>query len=341
MRRGWWVGLAIGILFAALASLFLQRPHARDLPPAPAHYLDDQAGLLSPAFAAAKDQYIQHLSRTMRIAQINVVILPTVPDGDVEGFTMRAASAWKVGAGGVDNGLLLFIFRDTRMLRLEVGYGLESAITDATASGLLSQHIAPAFARGQYEVGIEDFLDALDKTLEASEAADHRASPMAAMLPFVINVLRNAPRIALQGWRMYVAADTQERMVMSLFALVLLAALVRALVGVLQCIPALLMLPVRLYSSPLWRDMRTASVRAQFSPKTFFTRQPPFLLRVFEELQLAEIITAVYYLVGIVGGIAFLFVGSSVLIGGLGHYGGAGATVQWPALSTCTVLALC
>ena len=332
LRRGWWVGLAVGILLAALASLFVQRPQVPNLPPAPAHYLDDQAGLLSPAFAAAKDQYVEHLSRTMRIAQINVVILPTVPDGDLEGFTIRAATAWKVGVGGVDNGLLLFIFRDTRMLRLEVGYGLESVITDATASRLLSQQMVPAFARGQYETGIEDFLAALDKTLEASEAADHRASPIAAMLPFVLNILRNAPRIAAQGWRMFVAADTQGRMVLSLFGLVLTAALVRALVGVLVGIPALLMLPVRLYSSPLWRDIGTASVRAQFSPKNFFARPPPFLLAVFKELQLGEIIHAVYLLVGIVAGIAFLFVGSSALIGGLGHYGGAGATLQWPAL---------
>jgi len=332
LLRGWLPWLAVSGLLAVLASLFLQRPQVPDLPPPPTRYLDDQAGLLSPAFAAAKDQYIQHLSRTMRIAQINVVILPTVPGGDLEGFTIRAATAWKVGVGGVDNGLLLFVFRDARMLRLEVGYGLESVITDATASRLLSQQLVPAFARGQYETGIEDFLDALDKTLEASEAAEHRASPIAAMLPFVLNVLRSAPRVVEQVWRTFVAADTQGRMVLSLFGLVFAAVFVRAMFGVLLGIPPLLMLPARLYSSTLWRDIGTASVRAQFSPKNFFARPPPFVLAVLTELQLGAIIHAVYLLVGIVVGIAFLFVGSSALIGGLGHYGGAGATVQWPAL---------
>lgn len=88
---------------------------------APTHFPDDQVGLLSPEFAAAKDQYIQHLSRTMRIAQINVIILPHVPSGTLEDFTVHAATAWKVGVGGLDNGLILFIFRDEHMRRLEVG----------------------------------------------------------------------------------------------------------------------------------------------------------------------------------------------------------------------------
>jgi uncharacterized protein len=326
------IALAAAGLLAVLASIFIQRPAALPVIAAPTHYLEDQAGLVSPEFAAAKNQYIEHLSRTMRIAQINVVILPHVPSGALEDFTIRAATAWKVGAGGVDNGLLLFIFRDERMLRLEVGYGLEGVITDAVARRLLAEQVVPAFARGQYETGIEDFLDVLNKTLESSEAASHRASPYAAMIPFVLNVLRTAPSFGIQIWHTFIVADTQGRIVLSLFGLVLAALFAGALIGIAAGIPALLMLPWRLYSSQNLRSLQAATVREQFSPKNFIARPPPFLTSLSNELQLGTILNSIYLLAGIVVGIAFLFVGSSALIGGLGHYGGAGASLPWPAL---------
>jgi uncharacterized protein len=330
-RRSGMLALAVAALLAIVTSFFLRQPTTPEIPLAPMHFLEDQAGLLSPEFAAAKDQYIQHLSRTMRIAQINVVILTHVPSGALEDFTARAATAWRVGVGGVDNGLILFIFRDERMLRLEVGYGLESVITDALAYQLLSENVVPAFARGEFEAGVEDFLDVLDKTLEASEAASHRASPIAAMLPFVMNVLRSAPRVATQVWRTFLAADIQGRLVLSLFGLTIAAVFVRALVGVGAGIPPMVMLPWRLYSSHTLRTINTAAVREQFTAKNFFARPPPFLTGLFRELQLGAVVHAIYLLAGIVVGIAFLFVGSSALVGGLGHYGGAGASVAWPS----------
>ena len=321
----------LAVVVAVLVALAWQRPVLEPAPAAPAQYLDDQAGLLSPAFVAAKNQYIEHLSRTMKIAQINVVILPRVPGGSVEDFTIRAATAWKLGAAGVDNGLLLFIFRDERLLRLEVGYGLEAVIPDALAERLLAEQVVPAFSRGQYETGVEDFLDVLDKTLEASEAASRRAAPYAAMIPFVLNVLRNAPRIAVQAWSLFVQADTQGRMVLGLFASALAASLAWALVGIAAGIVPLVCLPVRLLKSTTLRTLDSPAVRAQFTAKNFFARPPPVFKTLAQELQLGEIFNAVYLLTGAVVGIAFLFVGSSILIGGLGHFGGAGATLGWPA----------
>ena len=330
--RIWLFALAITGVLALLASILIPHAVTPPTPAAPTRYLDDQAGLLSPEFVAAKDQYIQHLSRTMRIAQINIVIFPHVPSGELEDFTVHAATEWKIGASGADNGLLLFIFRDERMLRLEVGYGLEAVITDAVARRVLAEQRVPAFAQGQFEKGIEDFLDVLDKTLEASEAADHRATTYAAMIPFVINVLRSSPRLGLQIWRTFVAEDTKGRVVLSLFGSVLLVLLVQALVGIAAGIPAILMLPWRLYSSQSLRTVKRSTLKEQFSPKNFIARPPPFFTGLAKELRLGEIINSIYLLAGIVVGIAFLFVGSTMFIGGLGHFGGAGATLSWPVL---------
>lgn len=322
------------LVAAILAALWVQRPLEQADPALgpPTHYLEDRAGLLSPSFAAAKEQYIEHLSRTMRIAQIQVVTLPRVPSGStLEDFTITAASQWKVGTGGVDNGLLLFVFRDERLLRLEVGYGLETVVPDALAYRLLSEQIVPAFERGQYETGIEDFLDVLDKTLEASEAAGHRAAPYAAMIPFVWNVLRNAPRIAVRAWPVYQRADTRGRLVLGAFAAVLAAALAFALAGIAAGVLPLLRLPMRLVTSATVRSLRDPAVRAQFAWRKSANAPPPVVTALMQELQLGEILNAAYLLAGTVVGIAFLFVGSSIFIGGLGHFGGAGATLSWAA----------
>jgi uncharacterized membrane protein YgcG len=326
------ISLLIVGLIAVLTTIFVQRPATQAMPPAPIHYLDDQAGLLSAQFVAAKEQYLEYLSRTMRVAQISIVILPRLPSGEMEDFTIRAASTWKIGSGGADNGLILFIFRDDRKLRLEVGYGLESVITDVLAHRLLEEQLVPAFSRGQFETGIEDFLDVLNKTLESSEAASHRAAPYAEMLPFVLNVLKSSPRVGLEVWRTFVAADTEGRIVLSLFAAVFFGLFAWALIGIAAGVPALLMLPWRLYSSQVLRTIGTAAVREQFSAKNFIARPPPFFKSLFVELQLAAVVNSIYLSVAIVVGIAFLFVGSSALIGGLGHYGGGGASLSWGAL---------
>lgn len=326
------IGLAMVAAVAALAAILVQRPAADPLPPTPAHYLEDQANLLSPEFAAAKNQYLEYLSRTARIAQINIVILPRAPSGDIEEFTIRATTAWKIGAAGVDNGLALFVFRDDRKLRLEVGYGLEPVITDAVANRLLTEVLAPAFGRGQFESGIEDFLDILNKMLESSEAANHRASQAIDMIPFVANVLRNSPNFGRKVGQAFVEADTGARIGMSLFGLIFAGLLVYALVGVLRGIAAIIMLPWRLYSSPSLRSVTLAKLSEQFSPRNFFAQPPPLLISLFSELQLAPIANAAYMLLGIMVGIAFLFAGSSMFVGGLGQLGGGGATASWPAI---------
>lgn len=265
----------------------------------------------------------------MRIAQINIVVLPRTPSGELEEFTIRAASAWNVGAGGSDNGLVLFIFREDRKLRLEVGYGLEAVITDAVSRRLLAEQLVPAFARGQFETGIENFLDVLDKTLESSEAASQRATPYAAMIPFVLNVLRNSPRFGRHAWRTFVAADLGGRVALSLFGMVFAALFAWALFVIAAGIPALLLLPWRLYKNQSLRAIRIETIKEQFFSKDAIARPPPFLTNLSGDLQLGVIANSIIVLAVIIVGIAFLFVDYTALIGGSGHYSGAGATLSW------------
>jgi len=99
-------------------------------------------------------------------AQLAVLIVPTAQPEAIEQFGIRVVEAWKLGRKGVDDGALLLIAKDDRALRIEVGYGLEGALNDATANRIIDQIIVPRFKRGEFYAGIESGLAAMMKVIE-------------------------------------------------------------------------------------------------------------------------------------------------------------------------------
>ena len=94
-------------------------------------------------------------------AQLAVLIVPTTEPETIEQFGIRVVEAWKLGRKGVDDGALLLVAKDDRTLRIEVGYGLEGALNDATANRIIDEIIVPRFKRGDFYAGIESGLAAM------------------------------------------------------------------------------------------------------------------------------------------------------------------------------------
>ena len=92
---------------------------------------------------------------TKKGAQLAVLIIPTTQPETIEQFGMRVVEAWKLGRKGVDDGALLLVAKDDRALRIEVGYGLEGALNDATAKRIIAEIITPSFKRGEFYAGID------------------------------------------------------------------------------------------------------------------------------------------------------------------------------------------
>ena len=88
-------------------------------------------------------------------AQLAVLIVPTTQPETIEQFGIRVVEAWKLGRKGVDDGALLLVAKDDRTLRIEVGYGLEGALNDATSRRIIDEIIVPRFKRGEFYPGIE------------------------------------------------------------------------------------------------------------------------------------------------------------------------------------------
>ena len=88
-------------------------------------------------------------------AQLALLIVPTTQPESIEQFGIRVAEAWKLGRKGVDDGALLIVAKDDHSLRIEVGYGLEGVLNDATANRIIAEIIVPRFKRGEFYSGIE------------------------------------------------------------------------------------------------------------------------------------------------------------------------------------------
>lgn len=116
----------------------------------------DQRGRLEEKLAAFERQ---------KGAQIAVLIVPTVKPETIPEYALRVVESWKLGRKGVDDGVLLLIAKEDRKLRIEVGYGLEGALNDATAKRIISETIGPRFKQGDFYGGIGSGLDTMIKVI--------------------------------------------------------------------------------------------------------------------------------------------------------------------------------
>jgi uncharacterized protein len=113
----------------------------------------DQTGTLSSGDIAQLTQTLADLEKR-KGSQIAVLIVPTTDGEAIEQFSLRVAEAWKIGRKKVDDGALLVIAKNDRHLRVEVGYGLEGALTDVTAKRIIDEVITPKFRSGDFAGGI-------------------------------------------------------------------------------------------------------------------------------------------------------------------------------------------
>jgi uncharacterized protein len=118
----------------------------------------DQTGTLSSDTIASLTQTLRGLE-LRKGSQIAVLIVPTTQPETIEQYSIRVAEAWKIGRKKIDDGALLVVAKDDRKLRIEVGYGLEGALTDVTASRIISEIITPKFRNGDFSGGISDGVE--------------------------------------------------------------------------------------------------------------------------------------------------------------------------------------
>lgn len=133
----------------------------------------DQAALLTPEQKASLEQKLQTFE-ARKSSQIAVLIVPTTAPETIEQYALRVVEQWKLGRKKVDDGALLLIATTDRMLRIEVGYGLEGALNDATSKRIVSEVITPHFKQGDFYAGITAGVDQIIRVIDGEPLPEGR-----------------------------------------------------------------------------------------------------------------------------------------------------------------------
>ncbi|MBR1276277.1 YgcG family protein [Bradyrhizobium sp. AUGA SZCCT0283] len=128
----------------------------------------DQTGTLAAGDIASLTQTLKDLE-TRKGSQIAVLIVPTTDGEAIEQFSLRVAEAWKIGRKKIDDGALLVIAKNDRRLRVEVGYGLEGALTDVTTKRIIDEDITPKFRAGDFAGGVSAGVSRMIRVVEGEK----------------------------------------------------------------------------------------------------------------------------------------------------------------------------
>ncbi len=136
-------------------------------------YVTDNTGTLT-------ETEISNLRKKLRdfdkktSTQIVVYMTGTLGNESLEDVTQRIAEKNGIGKKKKNNGVLLFIAKSDRKLRIEVGYGLEGALPDALADQIIRKKITPKFKNNDYYGGISDGVDAIMSATVGEYKADDK-----------------------------------------------------------------------------------------------------------------------------------------------------------------------
>jgi uncharacterized protein len=125
----------------------------------------DQTGTLSSGDIDALTQKLKAFE-LQKGSQIAVLIVPTTAPETIEQYSIRVAEAWKIGRQKIDDGAILLVAKDDHKLRIEVGYGLEGALTDVTSQRIIDEIITPKFRSGDFAGGISDGVDRIIRVVD-------------------------------------------------------------------------------------------------------------------------------------------------------------------------------
>jgi uncharacterized protein len=154
----------------------------------------DQAHVLSAGERADLEVKLADLESKSGI-QLVVATVSSLDGEEIEPYANELFRAWKLGEAKKNNGVLFLIAPKEHRVRIEVGYGLEGTLTDATSSLIIANAVAPRFKAGDYDGGVargvDDIITVL--TTDSSEwqkkpelRAEDDASFLDAVAPFLV-----------------------------------------------------------------------------------------------------------------------------------------------------------
>ena len=134
-------------------------------------YINDFADLIEDETENNIRKVNLNYENTEEQPQIVVVTVPDMQGLDENTYSVKLFEKWKIGNDKYDNGLLVFLSLEERKIKIEVGYGLEGAITDAEAGRILDASL-DYLSEGDYSIGLENIFYQLAKKVNEEYGYD-------------------------------------------------------------------------------------------------------------------------------------------------------------------------
>ena len=165
----------VALALAALAAFGFTPTRAATIFPALTGRVVDQAHVLSSGERADLEGKLADLETKSGI-QLEVATIASLDGEDIEPFANALFRAWKLGEAKKNNGVLFLIAPKEHRMRIEVGYGLEGTLTDATSALIIANAVAPRFKAGDFDGGVARGVDDIITVL-TTDSADWQKKP--------------------------------------------------------------------------------------------------------------------------------------------------------------------
>lgn len=129
--------LFIGIFLVGF--LISKNVEAATIPDSPDTFFYDETNTLNKATKKLVTDKNEVYKSTKQKPQVIVAVVKSTGDESIEQFANDLFRKWQIGQKDKDNGILILyaVNKGKRNVRIEVGYGLEGAVTDAQAGQIL------------------------------------------------------------------------------------------------------------------------------------------------------------------------------------------------------------
>ena len=131
-------------------------------------FVTDHANVISPEHRSAIESVAKRIEQNTT-AEIAVVTVSSLEGIDIDTYAVELFEKAGIGKRDVANGLLMLVAPNERRFRIEVGYGLEGAITDAAAMKIGNNVLVPHFKNNEFGTGIYDAVVVVAAHIEGNE----------------------------------------------------------------------------------------------------------------------------------------------------------------------------
>lgn len=167
-------GRLLVILWIGWVAVGIGSALAQDVPALTGRVVDNADILASTTEEVLTRQLSAHEDSTGN--QVAVLTIESLNGAPIEDYALEVGRSWALGTSEFDNGVLLLVSVQDRRMRIEVGFGLEGALPDATADRIIRHEIRPRFRDGDFDSGVRSGVDAILSAIEGTYEPPARSS---------------------------------------------------------------------------------------------------------------------------------------------------------------------